>query len=154
MSHDTFDYVSRIREQGYRMTMQRQVVLDAVCEAGGHTTIDAISRRVRSRMPHINRSTIYRTLEFLQAVNLVVSAHIAGRTMYEIAHPCSRHHHLICRGCGAEMELAHEVLAPVFEEITERTGFIVQVEHLVLEGLCPNCLGPEAERVEAGKGGV
>ncbi|HEY53022.1 MAG TPA: transcriptional repressor [Caldilineae bacterium] len=138
MTHHTLDYANRIRQQGYRLTPQRELVLDAVCEGGGHTSFDEIQRRVQARAPAVNRSTIYRTLEFLEKLNLVVVAHIEGRTLYEIAH-ARPHHHLICSRCGAEIEIDETMLTPAYDRIAERTGFVVHADHLVLSGLCGEC---------------
>ena len=66
MTHQTLDYANRIRERGFRLTPQRELVLEAVCDGNGHTSFDEIKKRVETKAPAINRSTIYRTLEFLQ----------------------------------------------------------------------------------------
>ena len=142
MTHHTLGYANRIREQGFRLTPQRELVLDAVCEGAGHTSFDEIQQRVQSRAPAVNRSTIYRTLEFLQKLNLVVVAHIEGRTLYEIAH-IKPHHHLVCRHCGKEIEIGEEMLAPAYSIIAERTGFLVDADHLMLGGLCRECSASE-----------
>ena len=142
MTHHTLDYANRIRQQGYRLTPQRELVLDAVCEGNGHTSFDEIQRRVQARAPAVNRSTIYRTLEFLQKLNLVVIAHVEGRTLYEIAH-AKPHHHLVCSRCGAEIEIDETLLAPAYKRIAEHTGFVVHADHLVLGGLCRKCSAAE-----------
>ncbi|MCO6453544.1 MAG: transcriptional repressor [Caldilineales bacterium] len=140
MSHNTIDYAERIRSQGFRLTPQRQLILDAVCEGDGHTSIDEIYERVHHKSPAINRSTVYRTLDFLREVNLVVDAEIGGHTVFEIAndHP---HHHLVCQTCGVEIEISQESLAPSFAAIERESGFMVDSNHLVLAGLCEKCRG-------------
>jgi hypothetical protein len=60
MTHYNIDYVQKIREQGYRMTPQRQIVLDTVCEQGGHATASEIYDSVNAQQPVINRATVYR----------------------------------------------------------------------------------------------
>jgi Fur family ferric uptake transcriptional regulator len=65
MSHDRTECAVQIREQGFRVTPQRLLLLDAICEGNGHTTFDEIYRRVRSKAPGINQATVYRTLDFL-----------------------------------------------------------------------------------------
>jgi Fur family ferric uptake transcriptional regulator len=144
MSHQSIDYAGRIRAHGYRMTPQREIVLDAVCAGEGHTTIDAICARVHERAPVINRSTVYRTLEFLQQLNLVVAADIHGQTIYEIAQ-AQPHHHLACLQCGDEIEISNDELEATYAEITERYGFDVEVDHLVLYGFCQGCRAHKAQ---------
>ena len=75
MTHNTSDYGERIRAQGFRLTPQRQMVLDAICELGGHVTPEAIYERVRTKSLAVNRATVYRNLDFLCEVRLVVAAH-------------------------------------------------------------------------------
>ena len=42
MSHQKIDLADLLHQKGYRMTAQRQMVLDAVCEADGHATPEEI----------------------------------------------------------------------------------------------------------------
>lgn len=141
MSHTTHDYATQIRGQGYRLTPQRQLILDAVCEGGGHTTVDEICERVQNKAPAINRSTVYRNLDFLQELHLVVAADIGGQSVYEIAHE-HPHHHLICRGCGRTIEINQDTLAPAFAALEQQYGFFVGADHLVFKGMCRECQEP------------
>ncbi len=138
MTHTTSDYATRIRRSGFRLTPQRQLILDAVCEGGGHTTIEEICARVQAKAPTINRSTVYRNLEFLQSLHLIVAAKIGGETVYEIAHN-HPHHHLLCRGCGRQVEIGDEALMAAFAAILRDYDFLVMADHLVLSGLCGPC---------------
>ncbi len=138
MTHTQHDYAAAIRKQGFRMTPQREMILDAVCEAGGHTTVDEIYSRLHARAPAVNRSTVYRTLEFLQEMHLVVAAEIGGQCVYEIAH-AQPHHHLHCLVCGANIEISQEALVAAFAAIEREHGFAVATDHLVLTGACRAC---------------
>src|SRR3989304_4618580 len=97
MPHHQWNYAALMRERGFRVTPQRQLILDAICEGDGHTTPDEIYERVRARTPHVNRATVYRTLDFLCEMRLVVAAQIGGHMGFGIAgggthhHPASRH---------------------------------------------------------------
>ncbi len=139
MTHQKIDYVDIMRAHGLRVTPQRLTILDAICEGGGHTTLGEIYARVRARDRSIDRSTVYRALAAFLELGLVVSAEVApGQTVYEIAHPVP-HHHLVCQGCGREIEIAHSVVRGMFDVIAAEYGFAVRMDHLVLFGLCPTC---------------
>jgi Fe2+ or Zn2+ uptake regulation protein len=138
MSHTTHDYAAHIRRQGYRLTPQRQLILDAICAGGGHTMVDEIWARVQDRAPAVSRSTVYRNLEFLQALHLVVAAEIGGQTVYEIPHE-HPHHHLNCQGCGQMIEIGQDALGSAFAALEGQYGFRVGADHLVLKGLCRDC---------------
>jgi len=42
MSHDMTAIVDQLRQAGYRVTPQRQIILDAICALGGHVAPEAI----------------------------------------------------------------------------------------------------------------
>src|ERR1700690_928181 len=110
------DYGNLLRRRGFRMTPQREIILDAINAGHGHTSFDEIFSRVQARSPAMNRATIYRTLEFLRKQELVFSAVLGGQTVYEIA-AGEPHLHLVCTTCGAIHELHHEEVKPFFEQI-------------------------------------
>jgi Fur family ferric uptake transcriptional regulator len=138
MSHDQLNYVERVHEQGGRMTPQRQIILDAVCAIGHHTTANEIYERVHATTPAINRATVYRTLAFFCDLQVVVSAEIDGQTVYEIAAP-TPHHHLICRQCSHVTTLANHHLDPLVQHLVEEYRFQPEINHLTISGLCAAC---------------
>ncbi len=138
MSHDKQDYAKRIRELGFRLTPQRQMILDAVCEAGGHATASEIYRRVTESAPAINRATIYRTLNFFCELRLLVTGEIAGKTIYEIAAPVP-HHHLACRCCGQVKALSDHHFRELAEHLLAEHDFKAEIDHLTIPGLCAAC---------------
>ncbi|HLF27563.1 MAG TPA: Fur family transcriptional regulator [Anaerolineae bacterium] len=138
MTHQHTNYTARMRERGFRVTPQRQLILDAICEGGGHTTPEEIYRRVQAKSPAINRATVYRTLDFLCELRLVVAVQIGGHTFYEIAGEAP-HHHLICRRCNKVEEIGHDTLKALFAKIEREQQFLVDMDHLALFGLCKRC---------------
>lgn len=139
MSHDTLQWEQVLRNAGYRITQQRGVILDAVCAAGGHTSLGEVYARAHKQDPSLDRSTVYRALKVFMEVGLVVSADVGdGETRFEIrhAHP---HHHLVCRACGAEQEIGAQSLDALTSEVLQRHGFEVDTDHLVLFGTCRSC---------------
>jgi Fur family ferric uptake transcriptional regulator len=139
MSHENMDYEGIMHRAGHRVTPQRVMILDAVCEGGGHTTLKQVSIRLQKMDDSIDRSSVYRTLKLFVALGLVVSAETpTGETVYEIPKP-TPHHHLICRGCGKEQEIGQDAMDGSFVLIARRYGFRVQTDHLVLYGLCAEC---------------
>ncbi len=63
------DWEQRLRENGFRITPQRQLVLEAV-EGLRHGTPEEILLQVQQTAAGVNLSTIYRTLEVLESVGL------------------------------------------------------------------------------------
>jgi Fur family ferric uptake transcriptional regulator len=128
-----------MRDRGFRVTPQRQLILDAICAGGGHTTLEEIYARVHCQAPAVNRATVYRTLDFLLKLRLVVAADLGGgRTVYEIAGEVP-HHHLVCRACGACQELPHTAVQRLMARVARDQSFQIDMDHITLFGLCAEC---------------
>lgn len=142
MSHDRSVCATHIREHGFRVTPQRMLILDAICEGEEHTSFDEIFERVQAKAPGINQATLYRTLDFLCELRLVVSAEIDDRTVYEIAGE-TPHHHLVCRHCGAVQELEDFHFHELRSHLLQQHGFRADIRHLAVTGLCSQCAQSE-----------
>jgi len=138
MSHDRSECATQIREHGFRVTPQRMLLLDAICEGNGHTTLDEIYERVKAKAPGINQTTVYRTLDFLCELRMVVSAEIEGHTVYEIASG-TPHHHLVCRSCGSSHELTDYHFHELRDHLLQEHGFKADLDHLAITGVCKKC---------------
>ncbi|HET7087977.1 MAG TPA: Fur family transcriptional regulator [Anaerolineae bacterium] len=145
MTHFNVNYAALMRKRGFRVTPQRQVILDAICEGGGHTTPEEIYRRVHAKAPAINRATVYRTLDFLCELHLVVAMRVGDQAYYEIAGE-TPHHHLVCRACGAMIALDNALLEGLVASIDKKHHFYVDMDHVGLFGLCEDCRRAESQR--------
>lgn len=129
---------SHLRSRGYRLTPQRQLVLEAVTELG-HATPEEIVARVRQVASGVNISTVYRTLELLEELDLVNHAHLGhGAATYHSATE-QAHVHLVCARCDRVDEAPTEILADVVRRLADERGFAVDVGHVAFSGLCPTC---------------
>jgi Fur family ferric uptake transcriptional regulator len=139
VAHENLDYEAILRNAGHRVTRQRLIILDAVCEGHGHTTLKQVFSRVREVDDSIDQSSLYRTFKLFMDLGLVVSATTDdGETYYEIA-KSHKHHHLICRKCGKQQEIAHDVVQVMFDLLAREYGFRATTDHLVITGLCQEC---------------
>lgn len=129
-----------LREHGYRVTPQRQLVLEAV-EVLRHATPEEILAEVQRHASGVNISTIYRTLEVLEAVGLVTHAHIGhGAPTYHAVdeHP---HIHLVCDGCGDVTSVPAGVANPFVDSLFLDYGFRTDIAHVSVHGRCRSCTG-------------
>ena len=132
------DWQAELRAKGYRLTPQRQLVLEAVGTLG-HATPEEIVTAVRETASGINISTVYRTLELLEELGLVRHTHLGhGSPAWSVAAE-DDHVHLVCRGCGEVEEVERAAVAGVARELQERRGFVVDLGHLTVFGLCRAC---------------
>lgn len=139
MSHDMETISARLRRDGFRVTPQRQLILDAVCKLGGHVTAEAVYDAVHQIAPALNQGTVYRTLNFFCDQGIVTATQQAdGLSVYELAGQ-EPHHHFVCRVCGANIEVPHEVVRPLFERAWQEYDFVVEMDHLSFFGRCKDC---------------
>lgn len=130
-----------LRGMGYRLTPERMMILDAVQSADGHTSAEEICSQVRAKYPHLNMSTLYRTMELLKSLRLVTETDLGeGRVRYHSAEK-GHHHHLVCQKCGAVFDLDEPVLMPVKDTLLSKYHFIADLRHLIISGQCLNCQG-------------
>lgn len=131
--------LDHLRERGIRMTPQRQLILDAIESLEGHVSADAVHTVVIRQFPQVNISTVYRTLDLLEDLELVRHTHFDdGIAQYHLAESAI-HQHLICRGCGSERELDVDVLKPLGRQLLDQYGFEVDLAHFALIGRCEDC---------------
>ncbi len=133
------DIVSKLTEQGYRLTPQRIMILSAIENSDNHISAEEIYSQVAAKYANVNISTIYRTLELLKRLGLVTETDLGGgRVRY---HPVEKghHHHLVCQECGAIIDLNESVLSSVKDVLLREYGFIADLRHLAIFGRCVNC---------------
>jgi Fur family ferric uptake transcriptional regulator len=139
--HHNEDYQKIIRLRGFRVTPQRQLILEAVRGGKGHSTPEQVYNRVVRKAPALNRATVYRTLEFLAEQHLITSTDVGtGGKVYEIAEPLP-HHHLVCEKCGKVEQVGHSIVERTFRQVEREYGFKVTSNHLALFGICKSCQG-------------
>jgi Fur family transcriptional regulator, ferric uptake regulator len=131
-------FTNQLRARGFRLTPQRYAILNVLLEAQGHLSPIEVYQRAKGKIPGLTEPTVYRTLSFLAEQGLVMAAHIGGgQLVYETSEHV--HHHLICRECGGTLEIAHDALQELYDNLFVTTGFQLDSSHVTFFGLCPDC---------------
>ena len=132
-----------LRAGGYRVTPQRQLILEAVTRLE-HATPEEIYAEVKQTAVGVNVSTVYRTLELLEQIGLVTHTHLGhGAHRYHLAAD-AQHSHLVCRDCGAVTEVDPAAVSPLVSSLDAEYGFQTDVGHLTVFGTCAQCRGARA----------
>ena len=133
------DIATVLGELGYRLTPQRLMIVSAIENSEDHISAEEINSQVAATYPNVNISTVYRTLELLKRLGLVTETDLGGgRVRY---HPVDKghHHHLVCRECGAMIDLDESLLGPLKEALLTEHDFIADLRHLAIQGRCVKC---------------
>lgn len=133
------------RAQGLPLTVQRRAILGAVLTHDDHPTIDEVLALARRQAPGVSRATVHRTLEALVAFGLLAKAGVPGRATRYDTH-LEPHHHLVCDGCDAVLDIAEPALDALPFPDTSRLGFEVRDFVVQFRGLCRTCRAAKSER--------
>lgn len=127
-----------LKGKGLKLTPQRRMIIDIIHDAHSHLTGENIIDCVQSKMPGVNKSTIYRTLDILEQAGCVFKSESGNHFIYHHAEE-GHHHHLVCRRCGKTMECSENLFNQVEQSLAEKYGFRVSFKHIVMSGLCDTC---------------
>lgn len=131
-----------LHQHQLKATKPRLKILNYLMENHNHPTADMIYRALVAEDDHLNRATIYNTLNSLIEVGIVIEIKNGDNSSHYdfFVEP---HFHIICKNCG---KIA-DVFYPNFDEIEnkmrenaeEQTGYITSSSHLEIFGICPSC---------------
>lgn len=133
------DLTQELRDQGYRLTPQRMVIIAAIEASDNHISAEEIYAQVKVKYSQVNISTVYRTLELLKKLGLVTEIDLGeGRVRYHSAEK-GHHHHLVCRRCGTIIDLDETLLSPLKHSLRHDYNFEADLKHLAIFGHCLSC---------------
>jgi Fur family ferric uptake transcriptional regulator len=140
-----------LRARGYRVTPQRQLVLEAVAKLE-HASPEEIWADVQQTASGVNISTIYRTLELLEQLGLVTHTHLGhGAPRYHMAAEAD-HVHLVCSTCGRITQIPPDAVDALVTALDENNGFQTDLGHLTVYGRCATCRAGDRGATSRGAG--
>lgn len=131
------------RERQYKLTSQRQIVLQAFLDhQGEHLSAEDVHNILRDQSSEIGLATVYRTLELLSDLSVLQKMDFGdGRSRYEINEDSTshHHHHLICLSCGKVREFEDDLLDALEGAVARKSNFAVVDHQLKFYGYCQEC---------------
>jgi Fur family ferric uptake transcriptional regulator len=137
--------MDRLEEADYRLTQQRQAVLEVMREKRGeHLSAEEVLNEARKKLPNLGIATVYRTLEKLAALEVLYKTIFnEGKYRYELSDLSEhQHHHILCVGCGKIFEV-EEGLLDSLEDYLREQGFTIINHQLKVLAVCPDCRRPQ-----------
>src|ERR1039458_6488387 len=127
-----------VRKQGGRITSSRRLLLRALFDSNGHHTAEDLAAEVQKQAPDIHLSTIYRNLDELERLGVIVHAHLGhGPATYHLA--AGAHGHFVCEECGAMIEAPDETFRGLSRVAKSRFDFDINPHHFAVLGRCKEC---------------
>ena len=128
---------ARLREKGLRVTQQRVAVLEYLLSTPKHPTAEDVGAAVNRLVPTASRASVYNVLHSLKECGLIDEL-VLGDAVARYDANLDRHHHFICRACGAVEDVPFET----FREAPRpclADGHTVEDYTVTLRGVCPGC---------------
>ena len=132
------DVLALVRESGGRVTNSRRLILEAIFDDPGHHSAEDLAAIVQARAPDVHLSTIYRNLEELERLGVVVHSHLGhGPATYHLA--ATAHCHFVCEHCGKAVKAPDELFVNLADRAKKEFGFTIDPHHFSILGRCRNC---------------
>lgn len=135
---------SRLINQDYKLTFARKEILNVLILSTVHQTADEIYQTLHNLSQKLGISTVYRTLELFEALNIVEVLMKDQTKYYKIVNPTHRNHiHFICKVCEQIIEYDDPEMLELDKKLKQYMNhhYCHQItEHLSLTGICKNCL--------------
>ncbi|BBZ08383.1 transcriptional repressor [Mycolicibacterium doricum] len=122
-----------------RATRQRAAIADLLDGLDEFRSAQELHDALKRRGEGIGLTTVYRTLQSMAESGLVdVLRTDTGESVYR---RCSagHHHHLVCRACGAAVEIQGRQVETWAADIAREHGFSDVSHTIEIFGLCGDC---------------
>jgi Fur family transcriptional regulator, ferric uptake regulator len=130
--------LSLLRQHGGRITSSRRFLLREFFEGDGHHTAEELAAAVQARAPDIHISTIYRNLDELERLGVIVHSHLGhGPAAYHLAG--TAHGHLVCESCGRMIEVPEVLFRGLAKAAQNEFDFAIDPHHFAVLGVCSDC---------------
>ena len=133
------DTLTRIfREQGLRVTPQRQAIFRLLDGDASHPTVESLFDRARAEMPTISLKTVYQTVHDLEALGEVRVLDLGTGSVRVDPNVEDEHHHLLCTACGRVRDLPVD-FSGLHVPLRYRRDFTIDDVQVIFRGRCDQC---------------
>jgi len=139
----------RLQNHGYRLTIPREVIIELLRNTKEHVSAEDIYMEIHKKYPAIGLTTIYRTLELLAQMKMIVKFDFGdGRARYELSEEYGtkkHHHHLICTKCTKIIDYTDfvdeelELIEKTEKRLSKKYNFQLSGHAISFTGTCKDC---------------
>lgn len=135
---------AKLKDSGLKITPQRRAIINILLNnKNTHLSSEEIYDLVRVNCPEIGLATVYRTMQLLDEIGVISKLNLDdGCIRYEIdlnKSESHNHHHLICKKCGAIIEVENDLMEDVENKIQNAYNFKILDHDIKFYGICKKC---------------
>ena len=122
------------------MTRAQRAVLSALARDGAFLSAQDIHARLRTGGNAVGLTSVYRALQSLADAGTVDAVRTStGELTYRRCGSDEHHHHLVCRECGATVEVEAPTIERWVADVAHANGYVVTSHTLEVTGTCRSC---------------
>lgn len=126
------------QENSYRITKQRQKILELLTNTKEHPTADEIYKKLKGKFPRLSLGTVYRNLRILKEQGQIWELDF-GTGLSHFDAVLHSHYHFICKNCHKIYDIRIPAIKELDEKVRTMTGFRIYSHRLEFFGLCDSC---------------
>ena len=125
-----------------RNTIQKALILRAVCELKRHLTADEVYEFVKRDHPSIGKGTVYRNLAILTEEGAIRKVEVPdGSDRFDFT--LKNHYHVRCVKCGEVFDVDMDEIPDLQKKIHDTHGMEFLTYDIFFKGICPECRAQE-----------
>ncbi len=131
----------------FRLTTQRQIILEELAKVKSHPTASDLYDMVRKRLPRIGLGTVYRNLEIMADNGMILKLEVGG-TQKRFDATTENHYHIRCSKCGKVDDIDIPVISDIIDAAAEASLYQIYGHNVEFTGLCPECNSLQEDSVK------
>lgn len=135
--------INQIQNNGDRITPARAAIIEILAKSLAPLSVESIRAVLVKRKLPVNKTTVYREIEFLLGRGFVRSVHLDDSTKYYELVTDAHHHHVVCSNCSkfvdVETEGIEEYLEKLEKKLAKKINFKSVRHSLEFFGECVAC---------------
>lgn len=127
-----------LKQHDLKVTKPRKAILEILSLSEHGLDAETIREEVKRRDLYINLSTVYRTLDLLESINVLDKYDLGDNKNNYVLKRDQHIHTMTCEMCDKTVDLDCPMVK-IEELISRETGFSIKEHHLELKGICAEC---------------
>ena len=133
----------KLQRAGDRITPARSAIVEILAQSIAPLSAESIRAALAKRKLPVNKTTVYREIEFLLSRGFVRSVHLDDCAKYYELVTDTHHHHVVCTNCAKFVDVEtgeiEEYLEKLEKKLAKKINFKSVRHSLEFFGECLSC---------------